>query len=102
MAPCPNTAKFWKKFLMQHQQIEVFAQWNMLQPHISKQRRNHQTLSSEKRSARKIHTHSIIINYKQFNTMYQNLWVTKIHCFCCHFEPLINFLKIDISHFIYH
>ena len=37
---CPNIARFWKTILMQRQQVEIFAQYNMVMPHMIKQRRD--------------------------------------------------------------
>ena len=40
MVPCTNIARFWKNSLIYHQPIEVFIKYNMLSPHMSKQRKS--------------------------------------------------------------
>ena len=52
MDPCPNMAKFWKRLLLQHQQVEISANYNMLLPRMSKQRSDSHNLSRKKCSTR--------------------------------------------------
>ena len=85
MAPCPNIAKFWKLLLMYRQQVEVFAQYNMLEPHFRKQRKDFQSFNSKEMFKKMEPTFvSLKSNYRQFNIMYQYFWVTDINCFSCH------------------
>ena len=48
MAPCPKIGNFWKKLLMWRQEIDDFAQYNMLFPHSSRQRRHYHTFIPRK------------------------------------------------------
>ena len=68
IVPCVNFAKFWKKnFSMYRQQIEVFAQYNMLLPHMSKRRRDCHTFIPKKTISKIKYTLvPFIYNYRHF------------------------------------
>ena len=72
----------------------------MLLPQMSKQGRDCQTFVPKEMFSKKDETLvPLIYNYKQFNIVYQYLWVTYIIWFSCHFQSVTNFFNLYVNFF---
>ena len=75
--------------------IEVFAQFNKLMSHMSKQRRDcHAFIRNEIFRKTEYTLFPLICNNTQFNIRFQLLWVTNVVCYSCYLYFLNNFLNL--------